>query len=435
MTLNLHFRRSIMIGLITAFFLISPAVIFYTAGYRYDFATGEIKETGVLSIDILPNTATVHINEVKINGKIPLYLPNRAPGTYLIRISQPGYQSWEKDITIESKKTTYLKNISLFKDKLPVAVYQDEEKKIISLIPAPSGQYLALVSQIEKNLYEIELWDTTINKPNSLSRIISYKTPQIHWWNRGDLLAIFSYNSNQTTIELVDAADQQKSKSLTASPAPEAWQWSINPAVPELYLSQQGSIYSLSLNQKETIGKTKKTWVIAGDGILWQGEKNILESPTGGKITLDSPPQTIIDFSNQRLIYQVDNQTKIAILAEDQRVEKTESLLTTNLVYNPATTEWLAWSDWELWTLYPNHTLGLLSRGSDKINQVIPLDEHGLLLLRTDNKLIGFNPGYYTSHTLFTGEILSPVGVNQTNRKIFFLSQVGQIRGLFELEY
>jgi len=92
-------RRAIMLSLISAFFIISPLIIFYTAGYRYDFAEQIIKQTGVISIDIKPVNAIVYLNDVQIKKKIPIRLPNRAPGTYHLKITAPGYQLWEKDIT------------------------------------------------------------------------------------------------------------------------------------------------------------------------------------------------------------------------------------------------------------------------------------------------------------------------------------------------
>ena len=45
-------RFTIMIFLIASFFIISPLIILYTIGYRYDIRTGIVRETGVLSIDV-----------------------------------------------------------------------------------------------------------------------------------------------------------------------------------------------------------------------------------------------------------------------------------------------------------------------------------------------------------------------------------------------
>ena len=96
-------RLGIMLFLIAVFCIAAPAIILYTAGYRYDFKTQKIKQTGVISIDVLPRSAAVFLNDVRIQKSLPIRLPNRAPGAYRLRIEADGYKPWEKDITVESK--------------------------------------------------------------------------------------------------------------------------------------------------------------------------------------------------------------------------------------------------------------------------------------------------------------------------------------------
>ena len=78
----------------------------YTAGYRYDWGNKKIVQTGVLSVDVEPDHADVYLNDVKITKNLPIYFPNRAPGTYEIKFLAPGYKEWKKDVTIESRRTT-----------------------------------------------------------------------------------------------------------------------------------------------------------------------------------------------------------------------------------------------------------------------------------------------------------------------------------------
>ena len=110
-------------------------------------------------------------------------------------------------------------------------------------------------------------------------------------------------------------------------------------------------------------------------------------------------------------------------------------LPTQHVFFNNKTQEWLTWSWWELWTIYDNGTTTLLNRTSEKIHTTLPLDNHGVLLLASDKKMTGFNPGYYTSDELFNNGTINTIGANTEQRKIYFLGQVGQTQGLFELEY
>ena len=165
-------RLTIMGLLFVLFFIISPLVIMYTAGYRWDSESNEIKETGVLSVNIKPENSEVFLNDIKIQKNLPLYLPNRAPGTYRIKLTLPGYKTWEKDIEIESKKTTYIKNITLFKDSLPTKVFETEDIQINALYSSNTGRYILLISK-ENNIYEMDIFDTQNQTLEAVSRIKS----------------------------------------------------------------------------------------------------------------------------------------------------------------------------------------------------------------------------------------------------------------------
>ena len=122
-------RRAIMIFLFALFFILAPLIILYTSGYRYDWEAHEIKQTGVISIDVKTKNASVYLNDILIKKSLPIRLPNRAPGTYNLKIKSPSYQAWEKDITVESKQTTYIRNITLFREALPTEIIADDKNK------------------------------------------------------------------------------------------------------------------------------------------------------------------------------------------------------------------------------------------------------------------------------------------------------------------
>ena len=68
--LTRRIRRIIMGLLFLSFFVMSPLIILYTAGYRYDITQHKIKQKGVLSVDIKPTDATVYLNNIKIDKKL-----------------------------------------------------------------------------------------------------------------------------------------------------------------------------------------------------------------------------------------------------------------------------------------------------------------------------------------------------------------------------
>lgn len=152
-------RRTILVFLILTFFIISPIIIFYTAGYRYDFERHKIQQTGVLSINAKPRDAVVTINGVVIdNGKrLPLRLSNRAPGTYWVTLNKDGYYPWEKSIVIRSNETTYIRDVTLIKKTQPGTLPLDisSSKEVVA---SEDGRYLAILSE-NNSVYTVVLYD------------------------------------------------------------------------------------------------------------------------------------------------------------------------------------------------------------------------------------------------------------------------------------
>jgi len=112
--------RTILFFILAVIFLIiTPMILFYSEGYRVDFKTGKIIETGGLYIKTNPGEATVLINdkkEEKTSGfSKSLFIQNFLPKTYNIKISKEGYLPWEKNIEIVEKKVSEI-DIILFKE-------------------------------------------------------------------------------------------------------------------------------------------------------------------------------------------------------------------------------------------------------------------------------------------------------------------------------
>jgi len=111
-------RTILFFILAVIFIIITPMILFYSEGYRIDFETGKIIETGGLYIKTNPGEAIVKINdkkEEKTSGfSRSLFVQNFTPKTYNIKISKDGYLSWEKNIEIVEKKVSEI-DIVLFK--------------------------------------------------------------------------------------------------------------------------------------------------------------------------------------------------------------------------------------------------------------------------------------------------------------------------------
>ena len=107
--------RTLIFSLFTGIFLVlAPSIALYAAGYRLNIDSFGISRIGVLSVDILPNDASIFLNQKLVAKNLPLKLTNLTPGTYHLKIEKEGYLPWTKDITIEENKPPISKTLVFF---------------------------------------------------------------------------------------------------------------------------------------------------------------------------------------------------------------------------------------------------------------------------------------------------------------------------------
>jgi len=433
-------RRLIMSCLILVYFIIAPLIIFYTAGYRYDFQTGEIKQTGVLNIDVKPKNAQVYINNILMKESLPIYLPNRAPGSYKISISLPGYKNWEKDILIESKKTAYIKNITLFKESLPVEIMKEYSKQILDMSFSPTTVF-SLVTSGQDGIYEVDLVNLNNFSSQTMLRVKADFKPEISWSPFNDFAFIKTIADETESILLFDANSQTTNKNYDFNKKTDGTQWLDNTSIPTLYVKNDGKIISLTTdNSRELITTVADVWYVESENAIWLKTENkglVLIDSDGKKtkkIILREETDKIIDINSSRIITG-NGQNTIITQIENDSVKDTITTPTQNIFFNQKIGEWLTWSPWELWTIYEDGKTALLNRTGEKMNFVLPLDDYGILLLASENKITGFNPGYYITHELLNNVKIYQISANTEQRKIFFFGEVAGEKGLFELEY
>ncbi|MBD3311465.1 MAG: PEGA domain-containing protein [Candidatus Magasanikbacteria bacterium] len=438
--LNRPIRLAIMISLIFLFFIISPIVILYTTGYRYDFNNREIYKTGVISIDAEPEDAKVYLNDVQINKSMPIRLTNRAPGTYKLKIQKEGYKDWEKDITVESTKTTYIRDITLFKDALPVNILENITGNIKDVYSSYDGKYILLIIE-EEGLHEIKIYNTETEEINTIARRNDDDEIDISWSPYSNYVLIKTIKNNTTQIQILNVEDLHSANNITTENFQNVdYQWQENTLAPSLFINDNGIIYRMTANFINEFAKVTSTdiWYFDNNNELWVYKNNPSSLQNTGRDNLYySVPKNInkiVDINDSRAILASENQVYVLNLNDDNENNITK-IDSKEMFFNNNTKEWICWSDFEIWSIYENGNIKLLNRTGDKNKFIRPMDEYGVLVVATENSIYGFNPGYYITHQLFYGEQIDKIAVNKKTRYIYFLGKVGQKKGLFKLEY
>lgn len=440
--INRTVRRVFFFLLVAIFCVSAPILILYSIGYRIDWKTRSITETGVISVDAQPRDASVYLSGLKINKKLPLRLTNRMPGTYTLKIEKVGYKTWEKNVEVKSKQTTYIKDISLLKDLLPVPLFEKNNRNITSIHPAANGNFLIMASE-KNNSIILELLNLQTNEIFQISRLPSniYYNIDLSPFDNSILITTNTTDGKAQNIILLSAnnPDNLKTYTLQKDDYPNHFQWQKESLYPAVFTREGENLIRITLNGYEKIHSVKPTdiWYVDTLEKLWLNENGVVylvsSDEEKDKISISGLTENIkriIDINAYRIILQSDR--NIVVISRDNN--KTETINATFLTNNPATKEWIIWSHWELWSVYENGNIALLNRTSDNMASVFPLDNVGVLIVVNKDGISSFNPGYYVSQNIFKGEVKTAC-VNQKTKTIYFLGKIGDNENLFSLEY
>lgn len=103
---------------ILAMVLGSIFLVAMAQGYRYDFLTGQIKESGLVLIDSQPNGADIYMNGTRSKNATPYRLTNAQLGPMNIELVRPEFRVWKKSLTVEAQQVSFANYALLLPQKL-----------------------------------------------------------------------------------------------------------------------------------------------------------------------------------------------------------------------------------------------------------------------------------------------------------------------------
>lgn len=112
--------RKILFYSFSALFLILSGYILMTAqGWVIDAKNMELVKTGALFLNFSPSDVTLTINDKPRRVSSSVFqsgtlIRNLAPGNYIVKLSKPGYQNWEKKLAVTSGLVTGASQIKLW---------------------------------------------------------------------------------------------------------------------------------------------------------------------------------------------------------------------------------------------------------------------------------------------------------------------------------
>lgn len=100
--------------LITSFIIATITIQLKANGYKINWKTWELIQTGMISLDGVPDSAIVKMGNQIESQNLPLKIRDLLPGYYSITVSAPRYRSWQKTIQVVPGKANIYQYIVLF---------------------------------------------------------------------------------------------------------------------------------------------------------------------------------------------------------------------------------------------------------------------------------------------------------------------------------
>lgn len=208
-------RRILFVVFLGAFLITAPVVVLYTAGYRYNFGTGRIVQTGVLSASSIPKGASILLDGTDSRATTPTLLKNVFPGDHELVAKKTGYSTWKKVLAVESRRTTFADDIVLFLNGNP-ALIRETDLRAVSMSPQSTKAAYAMT-----NGQWAEIWIDTLSTDSEIlvSRLPVGTDAEIRfaWIEDGSILSTTAVDRGTTTVTLVHTDTGSAVASLPAS--------------------------------------------------------------------------------------------------------------------------------------------------------------------------------------------------------------------------
>ncbi|MDP3093439.1 MAG: hypothetical protein Q8N16_01625 [bacterium] len=256
-------RTFLFLICLAIFLVVSPAVIFYSQGYRFDFKSRKLTKTGAFYFKTQPKSCEVFINGKPIKEKTDflfgtILVENLLPGRYPVEIKKGGYLPWKKNLDVEATMTTEAKNIVLFPENISFQILTTGTESIFS---APSarktilkkrdsqGWYLTVLN-LESNFEELLIREKDLRKKTDFLNL--------EWSNDSRALIIKASLGEQEKFFFVDTEKKPASPiSLDYLGSFDKIGFDPQDSRRFIFLRQE-SLFSGGLASKETLEIAKK---------------------------------------------------------------------------------------------------------------------------------------------------------------------------------
>ena len=448
--MTLLYRRILYIVFVLLFFIITPAILFYAAGYNFDFKNSAIERTGILIIKTDPRGAQVHLGDKRkynwlytlFYGDKPLLTPlklhNLLPDDYDITVTKDGYFGYHKKIILYPGQTVVLDTVTLLKQSAPEPLVNEN---VIKTALAPDKSKLAVVTDI--SLIVVELNTGRLNTlPLDIAATPTNNFDIVWGPHNGKILLtlanwpVYNLETGQKEINL--------GRYFPVAGARVRWDAADNNI---LFLYHNG-IYSFNLAQK----KSSLRFTAAGlqDFFQKDGSLYTLETrPDGSAVviydgntlktlkTISIPGASSYEFKNiqEKLLYVYEPAHALLYVIDPFSFVPLQSSLSNVRDFSVNDGTILYWNDFEIWSYdIANKTNSLLTRISRPIRSALLNGQY--VTYNTPAAVTSIERGdrdYLNVTDILDWQATGDTFLSQNGSSLYFVSPLGEQRALWRL--
>ncbi len=275
--MNPQKRKIIFLLFAIIFLVVAPVVLFYSQGYRFNWQNFRLVQTGALYFQVIPREVNITVFSKEKNKVVAqtrtsfffgtAYIANLIPGNYHLTVSQEGYHSWQKELLVEEKRITEIKNITL----LPVnPSFSLIEEEVLNFFPLSNQNRVALVKEREKE-WEVLIYDQNFREPfvisekkiapnSSLINILSFPNTRDIIIDIGTVYLVVNPEDNTLLLTLKEVTNPVLNNNT-------------------VFYKKNGALVSFNYQTKTllTLAEKIKTFAIRSDGTLfWLSQEGFL---------------------------------------------------------------------------------------------------------------------------------------------------------------
>ena len=355
--------------------MVSPLLILYALGYKYDAQKGRLEKTGVFFIKAYPKNANIFLNNQDQKIQTPARLTKLLPNIYQVTISKPGFSPWVKNLSIEPQTTTFIEDVSLFKETLEWGKIKNGN---FSQLTVSADKNLSAILEVNESGSAIWLYNLDNDDLKPLYAAPAKSKLEIITWSESSQKILLKQDNDYLIVN-IDEKNNTRSVYALFSKHYTDLKWNdLNDNI--LYAERQNQMYELDLITKQE--KPLFSNVYSFEPYL---NKVIYVEKTGGNFFLSSwennksaqlfklPPSDnylLQNTDSDYLVLMDKDQGYLYLLDPNDTAQPVNAIIKNVLGFNWLNQQIIYWNNSELWVYYPESKQKILvERSSEKIIQ------------------------------------------------------------------